>query len=246
MCFLCYPLVITIHFPPFQQCYIDAARELQRLIGISRAPVIQYFAESISGSNIIRSFEKESQFINSMGRFMDNLTRPSLYNAAAMEWLCFRLDMLSSFIFSFALMLLISLPIGVIDPSKYIRLLLVRFQETITNIISILLNGNIISNICTETAGLAVTYGLSLNMLQGWAIAILCSLENRMISVERMLQYTIIPSEPPLTISESRPNCLWPTNGEIELRNLHVCFSNLLHTFRFNLNIYIFRSFKIL
>jgi hypothetical protein len=45
---------------------------------------------------------------------------------------------------------------------------------------------------CTETGGLAVTYGLSLNMLQGWAIAVLCSLENRMISVERMLQYTII------------------------------------------------------
>ncbi|TVU30223.1 hypothetical protein EJB05_21833, partial [Eragrostis curvula] len=175
-----------------QQCYIDAARELQRLIGTCKAPVMQHFAESISGSSIIRSFGKESQFISSMDHFMDNLSRPSLYNAAAMEWLCFRLDILSSFIFSFALMLLISLPTGLIDP---------------------------------KTAGLAVTYGLSLNMLQGWAIAVLCGLENRMIAVERMLQYTIIPSEPPLTIPQSIPNGLWPTKGEIELRNLHVRYA---------------------
>ncbi|GJN10218.1 hypothetical protein PR202_ga28295 [Eleusine coracana subsp. coracana] len=76
-----------------------------------------------------------------------------------------------------------------------------------------------------ETAGLAVTYGLSLNMLQGWAIAVLCSLENKMISVERILQYANIPSEPPLTLSESRPDCQWPIKGEIELRNLHVRYA---------------------
>ncbi|KAM0824196.1 hypothetical protein ACQ4PT_070390 [Festuca glaucescens] len=76
-----------------------------------------------------------------------------------------------------------------------------------------------------ETAGLAVTYGLSLSMLQGWAIAVLCSLENRMISVERILQYMTIPSEPPLIISESMPGCQWPTKGEIELRNLHVQYA---------------------
>jgi hypothetical protein len=85
----------------------------------------------------------------------------------------------------------------------------------------------------TETAGLAVTYGLSLNMLQGWAIAVLCSLENRMISVERMLQYMSIPSEPPLTISESRPDCHWPTKGEIELCNLHVRIFNFIFFFSY-------------
>ncbi|KAL6615056.1 hypothetical protein ACP70R_037326 [Stipagrostis hirtigluma subsp. patula] len=176
----------------YQQYYIDAARELQRLIGVCRAPVLQHFAESIAGSNVIRCFQKERQFISSMGHLMNNLSRPSLYNAAAMEWLCFRLDILSSFIFSFTLILLVSLPTTLIDP---------------------------------KTAGLAVTYGLSLNMLQGWAIAVLCSLENRMISVERMWQYMNIPSESALTISESRPNCQWPTKGEIELCNLHVRYA---------------------
>uniref|UniRef100_A0A0A9GPU8 ABC transmembrane type-1 domain-containing protein n=1 Tax=Arundo donax TaxID=35708 RepID=A0A0A9GPU8_ARUDO len=58
----------------YQQYYIDAARELQRLIGVCRAPVIQHFSESISGSNIIRCFEKEGQFISSISNLMDNLS----------------------------------------------------------------------------------------------------------------------------------------------------------------------------
>ena len=79
---------------------------------------MQHFAESIAGSNIIRCFQKERQLISSIGHLMDNLSRPSLYNAAAMEWLCFRLDILSSFIFPFTLILLVSSPSSLIDPSK--------------------------------------------------------------------------------------------------------------------------------
>ncbi|XBJ26268.1 hypothetical protein VPH35_003731 [Triticum aestivum] len=176
----------------YQQYYLSAARELQRLTGVCRAPVMQHFAESIAGTTIIRCFDKKREFISWTGQLMDNLSRATLYNAAAMEWLCFRLDFLSSFIFGFALILLVTLAADLID---------------------------------SKTAGLAVTYGLSLNMLIGWAILVLCALENRMISVERILQYMTIPSEPPLTISESRPDCHWPTKGEIELRNLHVKYA---------------------
>ncbi|KAG8058732.1 hypothetical protein GUJ93_ZPchr0002g24629 [Zizania palustris] len=102
----------------YQQYYIDGARELQRLAGVCRAPVMQHFAESVAGSNIIRCFGKEAQFIDSISCLMDNLSRPSLYNAAAMEWLCFRLDILSSLIFTSALVLLVTLPTALIDPSK--------------------------------------------------------------------------------------------------------------------------------
>jgi hypothetical protein len=82
--------------------------------------VLQHFSESMAGSNIIRCFQKERQFIRYIGYLVDNLSRPSLYNAAAMEWLCFRLDMLSSFVFSFTLILLVSSPSALIDPSKHI------------------------------------------------------------------------------------------------------------------------------
>jgi uncharacterized membrane protein YagU involved in acid resistance len=71
-----------------------------------------------SVGDALRWFEKERQFICSIGHLMDNLSLSNLYNAAAMEWLCFLLDILSSFVFSFTLIILVSLPTSPIDPSK--------------------------------------------------------------------------------------------------------------------------------
>ncbi len=71
-------------------------------------------------------------------------------------------------------------------------------------------------------AGLAVTYGLNLNMLQAFVIWNLCNLENKIISVERILQYTSIPSEPPLEIDTNRPDQYWPWHGEVNIHDLQV------------------------
>lgn len=71
-------------------------------------------------------------------------------------------------------------------------------------------------------AGLAVTYGLNLNMLQAWVIWNLCNVENRIISVERLLQYTTIPSEPPLVIESNQPDRSWPLRGKVDIHDLQV------------------------
>nr|CAD1842945.1 unnamed protein product [Ananas comosus var. bracteatus] len=176
----------------YQQYYLDTARELARLVGVCKAPIIQHFAESMTGSATIRSFGKESQFVDNNYHLNDDYSRPKFYNAAAREWLCFRLDMFSSFTFAFSLIFLVSLPTGVIDPGL---------------------------------AGLAVTYGLNLNMIQAWVIWNLCDLENKIISVERIFQYTSIPSEPPLTMGEDRLNHHWPSKGEVELRDIQVRYA---------------------
>ncbi|XP_031253354.1 ABC transporter C family member 3-like [Pistacia vera] len=176
----------------YQQYYLPSARELSRLIGVCKAPVIQHFAETISGSTTIRSFDQESRFKDTNMKLMDGYSRPKFHSAAAMEWLCFRLDMLSSITFAFSLIFLISIPKGVIDPAL---------------------------------AGLAVTYGLNLNMLQAWVIWNLCNLENKIISVERILQYTCIPSEPPLVIEESRPDRSWPSHGKVHIHDLQVRYA---------------------
>jgi ABC-type multidrug transport system fused ATPase/permease subunit len=67
----------------------------------------QHFAESIIGSTTIRSFGKENQFVSSNSHLMDAYSRPKFYNAGAIEWLCFHLDVLSSLIFAFSLIFLI-------------------------------------------------------------------------------------------------------------------------------------------
>ncbi|TYJ01466.1 hypothetical protein E1A91_A13G155600v1 [Gossypium mustelinum] len=149
----------------YQQYYISSARELARLVGVCKAPVIQSFSETILGATTIRSFDQESRFQQKNMELMDAYSRPKFYVAGAREWLCFRLDMLSSITFAFSLFFLIFIPKGIIDPA---------------------------------IAGLAVTYGLNLNMLQAWVVWNICSMENRIISVERILQYSGIPREPAL------------------------------------------------
>ena len=189
-----------------QQYYIPSARELSRLVGVCKAPVIQHFSETISGATTIRSFDEELTFRETNMKLADGYSRPTFHIAAAMQWLCFRLDMLSAITFAFSLVFLISVPEGVIDPG---------------------------------IAGLAVTYGLTLNMLQAEVIWNLCNMENKIISVERLLQYTNIPSEPPLVIESNQPDSSrpshgeiessWPSHGEIEIRDLQVFFF-LFHT----------------
>jgi len=48
----------------YQQYYIPTARELARLAGIRRAPMLHHFAESLSGVATVRAFNQESRFIN--------------------------------------------------------------------------------------------------------------------------------------------------------------------------------------
>ena len=103
-----------------QQYYISSARELARLEGVCEAPVIQHFAETISGSTTIRCFDQESRFHDENMQLVDAYSRPKFHNSSAMEWLCFRLDMLSAFTFAFALVFLIFVPKGFIDPGKFL------------------------------------------------------------------------------------------------------------------------------
>ncbi|VAH81753.1 unnamed protein product [Triticum turgidum subsp. durum] len=176
----------------YQRYYIDTARELQRMVGICKAPIIQHFVESITGSAIIRSFGKENQFLATNNQLMDAYSRQKFYNAGAMEWLCFRMDMLSSLTFAISLIFLINLPTGIIDPG---------------------------------IAGLVVTYGLNLNIMQVTLVTSMCNLENKIISVERILQYLSLPEEAPLLMSEDGLAHNWPSEGEIQLHNLHVKYA---------------------
>lgn len=59
-------------------------------------------------------------------------------------------------------------------------------------------------------------------MLQDLLIRNLCNLEKKIISVERILQYSCIPSELALMIEATQPNHSWPSHGEVNIRDLQV------------------------
>ncbi|TXG71729.1 hypothetical protein EZV62_000308 [Acer yangbiense] len=89
----------------------------------------------------------------------------------------------------------------------------------IATLLMILLPSTIIK---PEYVGLSLSYGLSLNGVLFWAVYMSCVVENRMVSVERIKQFTKIPSEPAWRTTNSLPLSDWPIHGNIELKNLQV------------------------
>uniref|UniRef100_A0A8I6WW52 ABC transporter C family member 13 n=2 Tax=Hordeum vulgare subsp. vulgare TaxID=112509 RepID=A0A8I6WW52_HORVV len=179
----------------FQRYYIPTARELARLSQIQRAPILHHSAESLTGAASIRAYGQKDRFSKANINLVNNHLRPWFHNVSAVEWLCFRLNMLSNFVFAFSLTLLVSLPEGFINPS---------------------------------IAGLAVTYALNLNGQLSSVTWNICNTENKMISVERIMQYSRIPSEAPLIVDDHRPPNSWPKDGTIKIRNLEVRYAEHL------------------
>jgi ATP-binding cassette subfamily C (CFTR/MRP) protein 2 len=165
------------------------AREVARIMGVEKAPLLNHYGESIAGGPTIRAFGQDQQFMNTNIRLFDNYGRPCFFNFTLMEWLIFRMELLCSFVFSFAMVLVVLLPDNTISPSL---------------------------------TGLVVTYGLNLNIVLIGVVWNLCNLQTKIISVERIQQYTCIPSEAPLVIESRCPPPSWPSHGTIELQHLQV------------------------
>ncbi|XP_056168421.1 putative ABC transporter C family member 15 [Syzygium oleosum] len=176
----------------YQAYYITTARELARMVGIRKAPILHHFSEAVTGAALVRCFNREDDFLRRCLSLIDDYSRIVFHNSSTMEWLSVRINFLFNFGFFVVLIILVSLPRSVVDPSL---------------------------------AGLVATYGLNLNVLQAWVIWNLCNVENKMISVERILQFTNIPSEAPLVIEDSRPNPEWPYEGKIELQDLSIRYA---------------------
>ncbi|OMP07339.1 hypothetical protein COLO4_07417 [Corchorus olitorius] len=70
--------------------------------------------------------------------------------------------------------------------------------------------------------GMALSYGLSLNMSLVFSIQNQCTLANYIISVERLNQYMYIPSEAPEVIEENRPPSNWPAVGKVDICDLKI------------------------
>ncbi|XP_021727236.1 ABC transporter C family member 10-like [Chenopodium quinoa] len=70
--------------------------------------------------------------------------------------------------------------------------------------------------------GMALSYGLSLNVFLVNSIQNQCTLANNIICVERLDQYMHIPSEAPKVIEDCRPPENWPSVGKVEICNLQI------------------------
>ncbi|PKA58973.1 ABC transporter C family member 10 [Apostasia shenzhenica] len=70
--------------------------------------------------------------------------------------------------------------------------------------------------------GLALSYGLSLNMSLVFSIQNQCTVANYIISVERINQYMHVSREAPEVIESNRPTPNWPAVGRVEVQDLQI------------------------
>ena len=69
---------------------------------------------------------------------------------------------------------------------------------------------------------MALSYGLSLNVMLVRSIEKQCTIANNIICVERLNQYMHIPSEALEVIEGNRPATNWPAVGKVEIQDLQV------------------------
>ncbi|KAK7284652.1 hypothetical protein RJT34_19402 [Clitoria ternatea] len=73
-----------------------------------------------------------------------------------------------------------------------------------------------------EHVGLSLSYGLSLNAVLFFGVYMSCFIENKMVSVERIKQFSNIPSESTWNIKDHLPPSNWPGQGNVDIKNLQV------------------------
>ncbi|KXS09504.1 hypothetical protein M427DRAFT_128884 [Gonapodya prolifera JEL478] len=71
--------------------------------------------------------------------------------------------------------------------------------------------------------GLLLTYVMGLVGLNQWAVRQSTEVENLMVSVERVLEYTNLPEEPP-AVTDLQPPKNWPDKGNIEISQMSLTY----------------------
>ncbi|KAM7254412.1 hypothetical protein ACFE04_003792 [Oxalis oulophora] len=99
-----------------QGYYLATARELIRINGTTKAPVMNYAAETSQGVITIRGFNMVDRFFRNYLRLIDTDATLFFHSHAAMEWLILRIEILQNATLFTAALLLVLLPKGIVAP----------------------------------------------------------------------------------------------------------------------------------
>ncbi|KAJ1262043.1 hypothetical protein BS78_09G077000 [Paspalum vaginatum] len=108
------PVVVVLLY--IQRYYIASARELVRINGTTKAPVMNFAAESMLGVMTIRAFAATKRFIQRNLQLIDTDATLFFYTNAALEWVLFRVEALQILVIVTSSILLVSLPEGAVAP----------------------------------------------------------------------------------------------------------------------------------
>ncbi|KAI4324776.1 hypothetical protein MLD38_030232 [Melastoma candidum] len=99
-----------------QEYYFKSARELIRINGTTKAPVMNYAAETSLGAITIRAFNSADRFSNNFLSVVDADSKLFFHSNAMMEWLSLRVESLQNLNLFTAAIFLLLLPKGTVPP----------------------------------------------------------------------------------------------------------------------------------
>ncbi|XP_023751707.1 ABC transporter C family member 8 isoform X1 [Lactuca sativa] len=99
-----------------QGYYQPAARELMRINGTTKAPVMNYASETSLGVATIRAFKMQERFFKDYMRLVDTDASSFIFSNATLEWLVLRIEALSNLTLFTASFLLVFIPKGFVPP----------------------------------------------------------------------------------------------------------------------------------
>ncbi|XP_077621782.1 multidrug resistance-associated protein 1-like isoform X2 [Crocuta crocuta] len=99
--------VIPLAFLYFiiQRYYVASSRQIRRLAGASRSPIISHFSETLSGVSTIRAFGHEQRFIQQNKEVVNENLVCFYNNVISNRWLSVRLEFLGNLMVFFAALL---------------------------------------------------------------------------------------------------------------------------------------------
>ncbi|KAK2579439.1 hypothetical protein KPH14_002650 [Odynerus spinipes] len=178
--------------------YLATSRSVKRLEGITRSPVFGHLNATLQGLPTIRAFEAGEILIKEFDNHQD------LHSSA---WFIF---IASSRAFGFWLDIFCLI---------YIALVTLSFLFMFDDAAGSMKGGNV---------GLAITQSIGLTGMFQWGMRQSAELENQMTSVERVLEYSKVESEPPLeSTPDKKPKEDWPQQGRIEFRGVFMRYAPL-------------------
>ncbi|CAJ1950987.1 unnamed protein product [Sphenostylis stenocarpa] len=115
-----------------QGYYQASAREIMRINGTTKAPLMNFTAETSLGVVTIRAFNMADRFFKNYLNLVDTDATMFFHSNAAIEWLIIRIEVLQNLTLFTAALLLVLLPKGYVDPGLVGLSLSYAFSMTAT------------------------------------------------------------------------------------------------------------------
>ena len=180
------------YFVRLRNTFLATSREAKRLEGMARSPIFSMLSESFSGISTIRSCNSTPFFRKKFQQMQDAHTRAFFSFIAASRWLGFRLDFIVVVFLAMACFLTVS--------SQYFGWF----------------------DIEPATLGLALLMICQLSGTFQWCVRQSAEVVNHMVSTERILAFSCLPSEAAFKTQADDKNKNWPEKGSLQFEGVTV------------------------